>query len=105
MQGSTETRAVKLPDGTTAHFEISRADATDTGYSDVAFSELTFSGVLNAIEGLASTLGNTLKKVKPHSASVELGVELAAKEGKLLAVFVQGEGKANLKITLEWGEG
>jgi hypothetical protein len=100
---ATETQAVTLPDGTIAHFEVSRT--ASAGYADVAFSDYSFKGVLESLEGLAATLGETLKKAKPRSASVELGVELSAKEGKLLAVFVQGEGKANLKITLTWGEG
>jgi len=42
--------------------------------------------------------------VKPQRASVEFGIEIAASEGKLLAVVVRGDAKANLKITLEWGE-
>lgn len=105
MTSATEIKAVTLPDGTMVHFEVSSAKAAAAGFADVSFSELSFAGVLQAIEGLAGALGSTLEKVKPRSASVELGVELAAKEGKLLAVFVQGEAKANLKITLEWGQG
>jgi hypothetical protein len=102
MTRTTQPRRVVLPSGGVAYFEVTEPAA---GYADVAFSDLTFEHVLEAVEGVASALGNTLKKLKPSSASVELGVELSAKEGKLLAIFVQGEGKANLKITLEWGGG
>ena len=102
MSDRIESRAVTLPNGAVAHFEVSTAAGSD-GYGDVAFGKLNFDGVLEAVEGVAGALGATMKKLGPRSASVELGVELSAKEGKLLAVFVQGEGKANLKIKLDWG--
>ena len=102
MAEHTETRAVTLPNGAIAHFEVSAVPGAQ-GYENVAFAPLSFDGVVAAIEGVAGELSTAMKKLGPKSASVELGVELSAKEGKLLAVFVQGEGKANLKITLEWG--
>lgn len=102
MAEHKDTCAVTLPNGAVAHFEVSAAAGAE-GCGDVAFGPLSFDGVVAAIEGVAGALGATMKKLGPKSATVELGVELSAKEGKLLAVFVQGEGKANLKITLEWG--
>jgi hypothetical protein len=102
MSEAVEVRAVTLPSGAVAHFEVSNPEGAE-GYGDVAFGPLEFGGVLEAIEGVAGGLGATMKKLGPKSASVEVGVELSAKEGKLLALFVQGEGKANLKIKLEWG--
>lgn len=107
MTSKQETRAVSLPNGVVAHFEVSvpagESAPKPESYTNVGFKELSFEGVIGAVEGVASVIGETLKKVKPTSAAVELGVELAVKEGKLLAVFVQGEGKANLKVTLTWG--
>ncbi len=94
-------REVTLPNGAKAHFELS---SSADGYTDVASSDLSFSGVLDAVEGVALALGETMKKLKPKSATVEFGVELGLKEGKLLAIFLQGEGKANLKVQLTWGE-
>jgi hypothetical protein len=41
--------------------------------------------------------------VQPKKATVEFGVEVTVKSGKLTALIVEGEGKGNLKITLEWG--
>ena len=102
MAKRNQTCAVTLPNGATAHFEVSDMPGADD-YADVAFAPFNFQDVVDAVEGVAGALGTTMKKLAPKSASVELGVELSAKEGKLLAVFVQGEGKANLKITLEWG--
>jgi hypothetical protein len=105
MQAMTDrnpTCPVTLPNGAVAHFEVRDLPGADS-YEDVAALPLSFDSVVAAIEGVAGALGSTMKKLSPKSASVELGVELSAKEGKLLAVFVQGEGKANLKVTLEWG--
>jgi len=45
----------------------------------------------------------TISKVQPKKATVEFGVEVRVKSGKLTALIVEGEGKGNLKITLEWG--
>ena len=41
--------------------------------------------------------------MQPKKATVEFGVEVTVKSGKLTALIVEGEGKGNLKITLEWG--
>lgn len=102
MTHPNRSSAVTLPNGAVAHFEISHLPGSD-GYGNVSAVPLSFDGVVAAIEGVAGALGATMKKLAPKSASVEMGVELTVKEGKLAALFVQGEGKANLKITLEWG--
>lgn len=102
MTERNRTCAVKLPNDAIAYFEIRDLPGAQ-GYADVASLPLSFDGVIGAIEGVAGALGKAMRNLGPKTASVELGVELSAKEGKLLAIFVQGEGKANLKITLEWG--
>ena len=71
---------------------------------DIVSEPLPFKEVANSIESIAKAILTTLQKVKPQRASVEFGIEIAASEGKLLAVVVRGDAKANLKITLEWGE-
>jgi hypothetical protein len=42
--------------------------------------------------------------VKPRKSSIEFGIDIAAEEGKLFAVIVKGEAKANIKVTLEWAK-
>jgi len=46
--------------------------------------------------------GMAIQRYNTEKASVEFGVEIAASTGKVSALLVQGSGKANLKITLEW---
>jgi len=36
--------------------------------------------------------------------TVELGIQLAIKNGKLTGLIVEGKADASLKVTLEWGK-
>ena len=101
MTKKSETRAVALPNGFVAYFEIT--DIKSQGGDGDIFEALYFQSVLDSVEGVASALETTMRKLPLKNASVEFGVPLSAKEGKLLAVFVEGERKANFKITLKWG--
>jgi hypothetical protein len=67
----------------------------DTGAYD--FGDFTAS-----LERLTKSLHESIKRISPTKASVEFGVEVGVDSGKLTALLVQGTGKANLKVTLEW---
>lgn len=56
-----------------------------------------------SLEGLAQVVHGAFEKVKPDKATVELAIEVGVESGKLTALWVKGEGKANLKVTLTWG--
>jgi len=90
---------VALPNGATIYVAATMLG----GEQDVAFERLSFQAVSEAIEGISSSIVQALKKVKPSKASVELGLEIAVDEGALTALLVKAGGKANLKVTLEWG--
>lgn len=94
-----ESVPVKLPNGATL-----RVRAASSGDEDVAFAGFSFDGVSQTIEGLAQAIDGALKKAKPKKATVELGLGLAVESGQLTALLVKGSGKADLTITLEWGE-
>jgi len=91
---------VTLPNGATLQVRAAHGG----GDEDVAFGALSFDGVAKTIEGLAAAIDGALKQAKPKKAKVELGLELAVKSGQLTALLVEGSGKADLTITLEWGE-
>ena len=97
---STEIVQTTLENGSIISIEVDLLG----GEEDVAFTSLPFREVTQAIEGVAESLVNTLKRVKPQRASVELGVSFGIESGALTAVLVKGTGNANLKITLEWGD-
>lgn len=62
----------------------------------------TLDGVRDTIEAVASQVAEVWQKVKPDQASVEFGLSVAVKSGKLTGLLVEGGGTAALKITLTW---
>ncbi|MFD3458385.1 CU044_2847 family protein [Nocardia fluminea] len=44
-------------------------------------------------------------RFRPDEVSVEFGVELAVKTGKLTSVLAEGASKASIKLTLTWNGG
>jgi hypothetical protein len=70
----------------------------NVGMADV----MSFDGVRHALEAITSELARIWEQVKPAEASVELGVKLTTKSGKLTALIVEGGGEATLKVTLKW---
>jgi hypothetical protein len=96
---TTEAVAVRLSTGSTILVE-----AAVRGEEDVASSAFAFDDVEDSIVSLSQALKGILDKIKPSSASVEFGIEIEVESGKLTALLVKGTSKANLKITLNWGE-
>ncbi len=97
-ESRSESVPVQLPNGAIVKFEV-----TSTGREDVAFDSKQFQPVAEAIEGVVQMIATPLQKVKPKKATVKFGMELAIESGQLTAIIVKGSGKANLEITLEWG--
>jgi hypothetical protein len=97
------TRTVKAKVGT-AEITI-EASAMPNQDGEIA----NFSGILNlegvskAIRELAGTLKTALDEAKPTKATLEFGLQVGVQPGQLIAIWVQGESKANLKVKLEWG--
>ncbi|MFF5216445.1 CU044_2847 family protein [Micromonospora sp. NPDC000442] len=63
---------------------------------------LSFDGVRDTVEAVASELGQVRERVKPSEASVEFGLSLTAKAGKLTGLLVEADGEASLTATLTW---
>jgi hypothetical protein len=72
--------------------------------TDVALNIRPLKEVADAIVGVAETMKAAFDQVKPSKASVEFGLEFGYESGQLTALIVQGTGKANLKISLEWNK-
>ena len=72
------------------------------GEEDVSLAKLNIDGAMDAVKGIASKIHGVLETVSPQEASVEFGVKLAAKSGKLTGLLVEGSGDASFKITLKW---
>ena len=59
-------------------------------------------GIRQTIEAVAEQLSRAWEKVQLSEVSVEFGISLRTKTGKLSALLVEGGGEATLKITLSW---
>jgi hypothetical protein len=79
-------------------------EVADTGgVQPVSLDEaISFDGVRETLEAVASSLAETWKKVEPSEASVAFGLEITAKQGKLTGLIVEGGGTASLNVTLTW---
>lgn len=97
----TRVVEVDLPNGATA---LVRAREFDGGGARKVGWEgrFDFKDVAQTLEGVTSALRSSLAKARPSKVTVELGVELAIKSGKLTALIVEGEGRGSLTVTLEW---
>ncbi len=95
---------VELPNGTIALVQAMEIDdgagpAEKVGWKDTFDTE----HISAMLEGISHTVRSGLEKVKPTKTTVELGIDLAVKSGKLTGLLVDGEAKATLRVTLEWG--
>jgi Trypsin-co-occurring domain 1 len=79
--------------------QIAESGGTQLVRADSAYS---FDGVRQTIEAVAGQVAEVWDKVKPDEASVEFGLSLAAKSGRLLGLLVDGGAQAALKVTLTW---
>lgn len=60
--------------------------------------------IKDVIEGTARSILEVIEKVAPQKATVEFGLKITGKPGKLTALLVDGAGEGTLNITLEWGK-
>ncbi|MGK7946327.1 MAG: CU044_2847 family protein [Microcystaceae cyanobacterium] len=99
----TKTIPLKLSDGTTI-----KAEVTPIGEQPVSSETRVFKKATSVIKSLAEDIAETYqeinKTVKPDKLSVTLGLEIGVESGQLTTLIVKGTGKANLEITMEWGE-
>ncbi|MEU2713808.1 CU044_2847 family protein [Streptomyces sp. NPDC007205] len=116
---STRVARIQLPDGTPVWARISGAEElsappgglpsgglsyTDTGFAERV--EASVESLQSLITGVARSLSGPLRAVRPDEVSVEFGIELTAKAGKVVGLLADGEAKAALTVTLTWhGDG
>ena len=98
MESRTRIIPVKVNDDITVMVE-----AKDLG-GDQEVAALSFQGVTNTIEAVTQAIAKSINKVKPDKATVEIGFDITVKSGKLTTLIVENSGKANLKLTLQWGK-
>ncbi|MFD7446473.1 CU044_2847 family protein [Streptomyces sp. NPDC059909] len=132
--GDSEARITRivLPDGTPVWARISGAEELERArpstpggppggqgeapggtpgglsYSDTGFAEQVQARVESlqgVVTGVARSLAEPLRAVRPDEVSVEFGIELTAKAGKVVGLLADGEAKGAIKVTLTWNGG
>jgi hypothetical protein len=95
---------VVLPNGTVALVQAADLDGGGQVAEKVAWpASFDFAQVTGTLEGVAQAIRSGLKKAAPSKTTVELGIALAVRNGKLTALLVEGQADVSLTVTLEWG--
>ncbi|MFF1837075.1 CU044_2847 family protein [Streptomyces sp. NPDC058231] len=114
--GARVTR-IEMPDGTPVWARISGAEElqrqpggglsyTDTGFSDIADQvQARVESLQSVVTSVARSLAEPLRAVRPDEVSVEFGIELTAKAGRVVGLLADGEAKGAIKVTLTWSGG
>jgi hypothetical protein len=89
-------------DGVEFYAEVAQTAGPQTVGLDEVFS---FEGVRSTVSAICRDLAKAWDAVQPAEATVEFGLNVAAKSGKLTGLLVEGGGEASLKITLTWKNG
>jgi hypothetical protein len=67
-----------------------------------AVPKFDFEEVGRTLEGVAEAVKASLARAKPDKVTIELGLKLAVKSGKLTGLVVEGQGEGSLAVTMEW---
>jgi hypothetical protein len=94
---------VVLPNRTVALVQAADLDEAGGPAEKVGWKDtFDFEQVSGTLEGIAQAVRSGLDKVRPSKTTVELGIQLAVKNGKLTGMLVEGQAQTSLKVTLEW---
>lgn len=103
MERPSKLVPVELNDGTVVIIE-----ATLIGEQKVAFQKIPFGDAMAQGKAIIREIAENLQEFKqefnPEKISVKIGLEIAVESGQLTTMLVKGSGKANLELTLEWGD-
>ncbi|MGP3634710.1 CU044_2847 family protein, partial [Streptomyces sp. 24-1644] len=114
--GGARITRIEMPDGTPVWARISGAEElerpagglayTDIGYADLADQvQARVENLTGVVTSVARSLAEPLRAVRPDEVSVEFGIELTAKAGKVVGLLADGEAKGGIKVTLTWNGG
>lgn len=87
-------------DGTRIYVEV--ADQRGPGPVTSAPPPQSFDEVVDAVKAIAGQLNRAWAEVKPSEATVDFGLTLSVKSGKLASVLAEAGGEATLSISLTW---
>ena len=85
-------------DGVEFYVEVADEGAGIVGLDD----RFSFDGVRDTVEAIAGQLTGVWDRVKPSEASVEFGLKVTGKSGKLTGLLVEAGGEASLTVKMTW---
>lgn len=92
---------VMLPNG--EEIALSQLKGPRAGNVSGAMGGISLDRLGKIIEGLVAVLRPIGEIEKSGKVKVEIGIEVAVGAGKLVAVLADVSGKANVKVSIEWG--
>ncbi|WP_329194595.1 CU044_2847 family protein [Streptomyces sp. NBC_01435] len=107
---------IEMPDGTEVWARISGAEELARTGSGPSFADIGAGDIADRVQArveslhgvvtsVARSLAEPLRAVRPDEVSVEFGIELTAKAGKVVGLLADGEAKGSIKVTLTWNGG
>ncbi|MFI6726333.1 CU044_2847 family protein [Streptomyces atratus] len=114
--GGARITRIEMPDGTPVWARISGAEELTMPARGPAFTDIGYGGFAEQVQArveslqavvtsVARSLAEPLRAVRPDEVSVEFGIELTAKAGKVVGLLADGEAKGGIKVTLTWSGG
>lgn len=100
----TRVIEVSLPNGATALVRATDVDGGASPKSALA-NRFDFDEVAATMSGMSEAIRSALTAAAPDQVTVDLGLEMAVKAGKLTALVVEGAGAASLSVRLTWNGG
>ncbi|MBB4891335.1 hypothetical protein FHS39_000335 [Streptomyces olivoverticillatus] len=102
---------VRLDDGTVVWARVTEAQELGGhgggGFEDSSAAQRVADlagGLADTVRGVADSVRMGLAAARPDEVSVEFGIELSAKAGRVIGLLADGEGKAAVTVTLTWNE-
>jgi len=112
---TSEIVQVTMPSGGPIWVRVEAAEpaATDeqaAGPADVGLAQqsapsagvLRLEGFADTVRGVVTSVRQALDEHRPDSLSVEFGIEIAARSGKLLSVLAEVGATAQIRVTASW---
>ena len=90
--------------------EPAAANGQAAGPADVGLAQRTASsvevlrleGFADTVRGVVTSVRQALDEHRPDSLSVEFGIEIAARAGRLLSVLAEVGATAQIRVTASW---
>lgn len=100
---------MELPNGEVVWAHVTGApevDGGEHGAEDVGFLDdlpKAVEGFVETVRGVAESVRQAALSTRPHSVTVQFGLALSAKSGKVVSVLAEAGAVTSLTVTLGWG--